>query len=97
MITMAERERKFRPHGGAKRGVVTYKTLRELGYTQAQAYEKGRIEPREEYLARAQERKRAAVSLRREGMTIREIAEEVGVSVGSVHRYIKQAREEGTL
>lgn len=50
-------------------------------------------EPREEYLARAEERREAVLRLRREGKTIRAIAEELGVSVGTVHRHIKAAEE----
>lgn len=50
-------------------------------------------EPREEYLARAESRGEAVLRLRGEGKTIRAIAEELGVSVGTVHRHIKAARD----
>lgn len=84
---------KFRPHGGAKRGGLTYKALRELGVTKTKAYKENRFEPREEYLARAEQRREAVLRLRREGKTIRAIAEELGVSVGTVHRHIKAAEK----
>lgn len=42
-------------------------------------------EPREVYLARAEERHEKIHALRDEGLTMREIAQRVGVSVGTVH------------
>lgn len=51
-------------------------------------------EPREDYLRRAEETRRKVLKLREEGKTIRAIASELDVSVGTVHRHIKAAREQ---
>ncbi len=45
-------------------------------------------EPREVYLARAQERAKRIRELRAEGLTMRAIAELEGCSVGTVHRVV---------
>lgn len=42
-------------------------------------------EPREVYLARAAQRHEKIRQLREQGMTMREIANQVGVTVGAVH------------
>lgn len=52
-------------------------------------------EPREVYEARADERRRKIVEMRGRGMTMRAIAAELGVSVGLVGTYAKQAEREG--
>ncbi|MEL6051663.1 helix-turn-helix domain-containing protein [Corynebacterium rouxii] len=49
-------------------------------------------EPREDYLARADEKRRRVRELRSKGLSIRTIAQETGYSVGTVHRYIKQSQ-----
>ena len=49
-------------------------------------------EPREDYLARADEKRYRVRELRGRGLSIRAIARETGYSVGTVHRYIKEAR-----
>lgn len=54
-------------------------------------------EPREEFLARANEKRAAVKHLRLQGMTMTAIADELEVSVGTVHRYVKEAREAGEL
>lgn len=48
-------------------------------------------EPREVYLARADEKRQAVRKLRAEGLTMRAIAAELGCSVGTVHRYVHGA------
>ncbi|HAT1153624.1 TPA: helix-turn-helix domain-containing protein [Corynebacterium striatum] len=48
-------------------------------------------EPRESYLARANEKRANVAELRAQGLTMRAIAEELGCSVGTVHRYVKEA------
>lgn len=48
-------------------------------------------EPREAYLARAEEKRRRVSELRSKGLSIRAIARETGYSVGTVHRYAKEA------
>jgi DNA-binding CsgD family transcriptional regulator len=49
-------------------------------------------EPRPEYLARAQDRRRRIAELRAQGKTMRAIADQLGVSVGLVATYAKQAQ-----
>lgn len=51
-------------------------------------------EPRNEYEARAVERRRKVIEMRGRGMTMRMIAAELGVSVGLVGTYAKQAERE---
>lgn len=48
-------------------------------------------EPREVYLARADEKRQAVRKFRAEGLTMRAIAAELGCSVGTVHRYVHGA------
>lgn len=50
-------------------------------------------EPREVYLARADEKRVKVAKLRAKGMTMRAIAAEIGCSVGTVHRYAKQMKK----
>ena len=50
-------------------------------------------EPRADYLARADEKRARVRELRGKGLTVRAIAAETGYSVGTVHRYVKEARE----
>lgn len=47
-------------------------------------------EPREDYLARADEKRQRVRDLRAKGLSIRAIARETGYSVGTVHRYISE-------
>lgn len=51
-------------------------------------------EPREVYLARANEKRELVRKLRSEGMSMRAIAAEIGCSVGTVHRYVHESREQ---
>lgn len=48
-------------------------------------------EPREVYLARADEKRQRIRELRAQGLTMRAIAAEVGCTVGTVHRYVHGA------
>ncbi len=50
-------------------------------------------EPREEYLARAKARRDHAVELRSQGMKQREIAEAMGVPIGTVGRLLWEAKK----
>lgn len=72
------------------------KTIREVaegtGLSTA-TVERWTSEPREDYLARADEKRRKVAELRAQGLTMRAIAAETGYSVGTVHRYVKEARE----
>lgn len=49
-------------------------------------------EPRENYLARADEKRVRVAELRAQGLTMRAIAKELGCSVGTVHRYVKEVQ-----
>lgn len=49
--------------------------------------------PRADYLARADEKRARVRELRGKGLSVRAIAAETGYSVGTVHRYVKEARE----
>lgn len=49
-------------------------------------------EPREDFLARADEKRKRVRELRSQGLSIRAIANETGYSVGTVHRYVKEAQ-----
>lgn len=46
------------------------------------------VEERAAYLARSTQRQQQAVQLRREGLSVRSIADQMGLSVGVVHRYL---------
>lgn len=48
-------------------------------------------EPREVYLARADEKRTEVLKLRAKGLSMRAIAEKIGCSVGTVHRYVHGA------
>lgn len=48
-------------------------------------------EPREDYLARAEEKRLKAIHLSEQGFSIREIAQKTGISKSAVHRYISES------
>lgn len=50
-------------------------------------------EPREEFLERAKVRRDRVVSLRKQGMKYKDIAEEMGISTGAVGRILYDARK----
>lgn len=52
-------------------------------------------EPRDEWEARARERRARAVELRKSGMKYREIAQELGAPIGTVGRMLNLARQHG--
>lgn len=54
-------------------------------------------EPRADYLARANEKRARVQELRAKGLSMRAIAAEIGCSVGTVHRYVKEAEENNRL
>jgi DNA-directed RNA polymerase specialized sigma24 family protein len=54
-------------------------------------------EDRDDYLARAAERRKQAVELRKQGLKYPQIAEEMGISTGSVGTLIHHARKHGEL
>lgn len=51
-------------------------------------------EPREEFLARADQRRARSVELRAQGLLYREIADEMGLTIGAVGRLLHDARQE---
>lgn len=53
-------------------------------------------EPREKYLTRANEKRARVQELRAKGLSMRAIAAEIGCSVGTVHRYVKETEEKKT-
>lgn len=50
-------------------------------------------EPREEFLSRAAQRRARAVALRESGLMYREIAEEMGITIGAAGRLVHTARQ----
>lgn len=54
-------------------------------------------EPWDDYLARAEERRKKAVELRKQGLKYRQIAEQMNISTGSVGTLIHHARKHGEL
>ncbi|WP_301851156.1 sigma factor-like helix-turn-helix DNA-binding protein [Rhodococcus pyridinivorans] len=50
-------------------------------------------EPRDQYLARAAERRKRVLELRAQGLKLREIAEQVGMTTGGVGTIIHHARK----
>jgi len=50
-------------------------------------------EPRDDYLARAATNRKNAVELRNQGLKYREIAEEMGCSIGTVSKLLYDARK----
>lgn len=75
------------------------KTIREVaegtGLSTA-TIERWTSEPRADYLARADEKRARVKELRAKGLSMRAIAAEIGCSVGTVHRYVKEAEENKT-
>lgn len=72
-------------------------TARELGERFGKSPRQIRriiAEPRAEYLAQANEKRERVRELRAKGLTMRAIAAELGCSVGTVHRYVKEAQEQ---
>jgi len=53
-------------------------------------------EPRDDYEARARERRNRADELRKQGLQYREIAETMGCSIGTVGRLLYDARKYAT-
>jgi len=53
-------------------------------------------EPREVFIKRANDKRERVRALRAQGLSIRAIAAEIGCSVGTVHRYVKEAQEQKT-
>lgn len=76
-----------------RNGLTARELAERIGCT-PQTIRNWTAEPREDYLARAAEKRRRVQELRAKGLTIRAIAAELGCSVGTVHRYVKEAQEQ---
>ena len=70
---------------------LTQKELAEMANVSVRTVSRRYAEPRNEFRGRAERRKQKAVQLRAEGLSIRAIAAEMGISAGSVHRYLKDS------
>ena len=79
--------------GGAQAKQRRSITAKELAKRLGVAHLPGFGEPREEFLERAEARRKQVVGLREEGMKYREIAEELGISTGAVGRILHDARK----
>lgn len=73
----------------AKRNGITARELAERAGRSVRTAQRWTSEPREEFLAEAEKKKKRVLELRSKGMSIRAIAEQTGYSVGTVHRYAK--------
>lgn len=82
--------------GGAqakqRRSITAKELAKRLGSSERTA-RRLIAEPREEFLERAEARRKQVVGLREEGMKYREIAEELGISTGAVGRILHDARK----
>lgn len=73
-----------------RNGLTARELAERIGCT-PQTIRNWTAEPREDYLARAQEKRKRVQELRAQGLSIRAIAAETGYSVGTVHKYAKEA------
>lgn len=73
-----------------RRGKTARELAEKIGCT-PQTVRNWTAEPREDYLARANEKRERVKELRAQKLSIRAIAAETGYSVGTVHRYVKEA------
>ena len=70
------------------RGGLSIRELAERAQVSASFVIEHTSEPREVYLARVEQRRSAALRLRAQGLSMRQIAKKIGCSVGSVHNYL---------
>lgn len=81
---------------GAERPIRRKRTARDLAEqlgASPRTIQRIVAEPRDQFLARAEENRRRAVELRERGLKYREIAEEMGIQVGSVGKLLHDARK----
>lgn len=76
---------KRRPRNGR-----TIKEAAALTGLTEQTIKRWTSEPRETYLSRAEERHEKICALRDQGMSMRQIATDLGISVGTVHYALKK-------
>ena len=68
---------------------ITAKELAEKAGVTVRTAQRWTSEPREDFLARAEEKKRTVIKLRTQGLSIREISRRTGYSKSLVHHYAK--------
>lgn len=82
--------------GGAQakqRRTITARELAERLGSSERTARRLIAEPRDEFLERAKVRRDRVVSLRNQGMKYRDIAEEMGITIGAVGRTLHDARK----
>ncbi|MBF0809381.1 helix-turn-helix domain-containing protein [Rothia nasimurium] len=72
-------QRRFTAREAAERLGVTTRTVQRL-----------MAEPRDKYLARANHKREQAAELRAQGLSVRQIAEKMGVSKSAAGRYVQE-------
>ena len=75
---------------GANRNGWSVRELAEKTGASPRSIANWTSEPRKKYLARANEKRAKVAELRAQGLTMRAIADELGCSVGTVHRYVTE-------
>lgn len=75
-----------------KRNITARELAERLGSSERTA-RRLVAEPRDDFLARAAERRRRAVELREQGLKYREIADEMGITTGTVGTLLRDARK----
>lgn len=88
-MTTIHSSRYVPPERRRPRNGRTIREAAELTGLTPQTIKRWTSEPRDTYLARAQERAERIRTLRESGMTMRAIAAELGCSVGTVHYALK--------
>lgn len=78
---------------GRRKPGLTARQAAELVGRSPRTIRRWTSEPREDYLARVEERRQKARQLRATGMTLQAIANELGCSTPTVCRYIKSPHE----
>ena len=78
------------------RNGLTAKELAERIGCTPQTIRNWTAEPRADYIARADDKRARVQELRAKGLSMRAIAAEIGCSVGTVHRYVKEVEEKKT-
>ena len=78
--------RQFTARQAAERLGVTTRTVQRL-----------MAEPRDQYLARANTKREQIAELRAEGLSVRAIAEKLGISKSAVGRYVQEYEKKNKL
>lgn len=80
----------------ARRKMTAKETAERLGVS-VRTVQRLIAEPREDFLNRAQQRRIQAGKLRAQGMQYKDIADEMGLSIGAVGRLVRDARLKGEV